>query len=172
MFSVCREGWQSGGVKCQFRLDFGQIIYSLWALVSWKWEYWLNIVNIKLADLSYCVQFCNLGFDGLFGEYLSMSVHMSSGHSLWTWHRVPGVAVSPYWIIPLLLHKCAFLFREDYILLGDEGILWEETDVWVSLKEASGFGRHGWAEDITGWRRKRQGFSYSSSEYLLTAYYD
>ena len=76
-----------------------------------------------------------------------------------------------YWIVSLLLERCAFLFRVDYYLLGDGGIIWEETDVWASLKYASEFGTHGCAEGITGLQRKRQGSIYSFGKYLLTAYY-
>ena len=76
-----------------------------------------------------------------------------------------------YQIVFLLQERCAFLFREDYFLLGDGGVIWEEIDSWLSLKYASEFGTHGCAEGITGLQRKRQGSIYSFSKYLLTAYY-
>lgn len=76
-----------------------------------------------------------------------------------------------YQIVFLLQERCAFLFRKDYFLLGDGGIIWEEIDSWVSLKYALEFGTHGCAEGITGLQRKRQGSIYSFSKYLLTAYY-
>ena len=64
-----------------------------------------------------------------------------------------------------------FLFRVDYYLLADGGIIWEETDIRASLKYASEFGTHGCAEGITALQRKRQGSIYSFSKYFLTAYY-
>ena len=72
----------------------------------------------------------------------------------------------------LTARKVCFFYSEKItFLLGDEGIICEETDVWASLKYASEFGTHGCAEGITCLQRKRQGSIYSFSKYLLIAYY-